>query len=272
MAIIIYFFLLTCYAGYFFEQGHSAKNFVKPQYFDKTCPDKPCLTFDDYLQEEDKYFRSNSTFIFLPGIHQMEFSLKLKKLRNMMFIGDLNRSTSYNTSQLIFGPSVNITWTLSYNITITNLMFHLSGTRDSKHFHTALYFVGSLGVKLSIVTFVGDDNFYSAAVSCRYSEMTILQGQFFSCSNKKSPGVTAVNCTILAHNNTFVNNTATTEGGAVSFVRSTVKLAGMNTFHNNVAGTGGGAIYCGQSTLMIEGSNYFSYNLVTHNTLSLIHI
>ena len=43
-------------------------NYVKP-YGYAECPDEPCLTFDVYTNNTDKYFISNANFAFLSGIH-----------------------------------------------------------------------------------------------------------------------------------------------------------------------------------------------------------
>ena len=46
----------------------------------------PCLVFNDYLANQDRYFKSNTTFKFLPGIHEMNKSLHIANVDNLQLV------------------------------------------------------------------------------------------------------------------------------------------------------------------------------------------
>ena len=83
---------------------------------------RPCLTFNEYAQQVDQYFVDNTTFLFLPGTHELDAPLNLKDLSNVSFapLNDLD-------AQILLSPSANITWTNCENIEINGFVFILSG-------------------------------------------------------------------------------------------------------------------------------------------------
>ena len=195
--------------------SHSSKTFsastvyVKPYSYEVACPDEPCLTFGDYTSELDTYFISNTTFIFLPGIHKVEFNLRLENVSKMEFRGSMNiwLPTLIGTPKITFSPLVNITWVDSENIKITHLMFILSGTADLHSFFSTLLFWRCVNVRLSKVEFMSESNStYSTAVRCHTSDMDISNCRFSKCSSFLGAGITIAFCSVVAQDNTFVNN------------------------------------------------------------------
>ena len=86
---------------------------------------RPCLTFNEYAQQVDQYFVDNTTFLFLPGTHELNVPLNLKDLSNISF-APLNDLDAQNV-QILLSPSANITWTNCENIEISGFVFILSG-------------------------------------------------------------------------------------------------------------------------------------------------
>ena len=85
----------------------------------------PCLTFNEYAQQVEQYFVNDTTFLFLPGTHQLDIQLNLEGLSNIAF-GSIDDPGAQN-AQILFSPSANITWTNCANIEISGLIFILSG-------------------------------------------------------------------------------------------------------------------------------------------------
>ena len=79
---------------------------------------RPCLTFNEYTQQVDQYFVDNTTFLFLPGTHELDTPLDLEGLSNVSFapLNDLD-------AQILLSPSANITWTNCENIEISGFVF-----------------------------------------------------------------------------------------------------------------------------------------------------
>ena len=83
---------------------------------------RPCLTFNEYAEKVDQYFVDNTTFLFLPGTHELDTPLDLEGLSNVSFapLNDLD-------AQIHLSPSANITWTNCEDIEISGFVFILSG-------------------------------------------------------------------------------------------------------------------------------------------------
>lgn len=130
--------------------------YVKPLDCEVQCPDDPCLTLGDYITQQDTYFISNTTFLFLPGIHNIEIKVRLEYVSNLTFQGSMNpfMSTLSSRPQIIFSPLANITWVDGENINIAHLTFILSGITDPKVFFSTLFFSRCRNIHLSGVEFV----------------------------------------------------------------------------------------------------------------------
>ena len=48
-----------------------------------SCPGQPCLTFSQYINDSDHYFRSNTVFRFQSGIHQVNASVSIRNAHNI---------------------------------------------------------------------------------------------------------------------------------------------------------------------------------------------
>ena len=264
-------------------------NYVKPHGLNGTeCPDEPCLTLDAYTNNTEKYFIANTTFVFLSGVHRLEFNLSLENLTDIALYGSYD---SPNTTQIIFNPLVWFKWIDSKNISITNLVIIVSGTTDSEAFFYNLYFLGCMNIRLSEITFLGENkSVYSSALRCHTGNITITNCTFSKCSGLYGGGIIAYLCSIYVENtifiknrakwggamylytnwveitgqNTFFNNTAAIGGGVMYLDTSWVEITGQNTFFNNTAGIGGGAILDVSSMIEIKGTTFFVGNSAKH--------
>ena len=48
-----------------------------------SCPAQPCLTLNQYVDDSDRYFQSNTVFKFLPGTHHMDRPVTIGNVHNM---------------------------------------------------------------------------------------------------------------------------------------------------------------------------------------------
>ena len=86
---------------------------------------QPCLTFNEYAQQVDQYFVDNTTFLFLPGTHELDIQLDLEGLSNISFV-PLGENDTQNI-QILLNPSTDITWINCDNVELGGLVFFLSG-------------------------------------------------------------------------------------------------------------------------------------------------
>ena len=134
---------------------------------------RPCLTFNEYAEQVDQYFVDNTTFLFLPGTHELDAPLDLEGLSNVSFapLNDLD-------AQILLSPSANITWTNCEDIEISGFVFILSGELKSlsksdifDHLvSTELIFQGTT-VFLTNLTLIGNGTRWFAL--CNYSDIQI---------------------------------------------------------------------------------------------------
>ena len=48
-----------------------------------SCPAQPCLTLNQYVNDSDHYFQSNTVFKFLPGTHHMDRPVTIGNVQNI---------------------------------------------------------------------------------------------------------------------------------------------------------------------------------------------
>ena len=84
------------------------KAFVRPSE-NMSCLSQPqCLTLNDYASEPNHYFVDNTTFLVLPGIHQLDIQLHLENVSDISF-QLVNDEVQDDTVKVFLGPLVNIT-------------------------------------------------------------------------------------------------------------------------------------------------------------------
>ena len=79
------------------------------------CPTPPCLTLDDYLSHASHYFTNHSSFLFLPGQHSLNTTLRLENLENVTL-----RATEAGAT-ITVSPEGGVVCFNLYNLTISGL-------------------------------------------------------------------------------------------------------------------------------------------------------
>ena len=91
--------------------------------------DSQCVenkTWNEYLAEQDQYFKSNVEFRFLPGVHFMNKSLEVSDVSNMSFFGKGPSNVTLTTDTSVEYPlSVVLNFTSFSQVTIRGLRFLL---------------------------------------------------------------------------------------------------------------------------------------------------
>ena len=85
----------------------------------------PCLVFNDYLANQDRYFKSNTAFKFLPGIHEMNKSLHIENLDNFQLVRASNKSSREEIT-IAGSNDTDIAFRNHSNIRIEGMRFSLS--------------------------------------------------------------------------------------------------------------------------------------------------
>ena len=190
-----------------------------------SCPDQPCLMFNDYARENDQYFLDGTSFIFLPGVHQLDLRLRLENISNVSLLTLLDDSV-----QILLSPMANITWIDCNNITITGLEVYLSGQPAyvSGSLFSALAFQRTSSF-LSRLSFFGNDSWESTAIRTHSSVVNLRDVMVSGARSMYGAALIAFNSIInFVGQIHFLNNTAI-QGGAVVISQS--MLISVEIFH-----------------------------------------
>ena len=85
----------------------------------------PCLVFNDYLADQDRYFKSNTTFKFLPGIHEMNKSLHIVNVDNFQLVRASSKTSREEITITGLNNDTDMAFINHSNIRIEGMRFHL---------------------------------------------------------------------------------------------------------------------------------------------------
>ena len=234
---------------------------------------KGCRTFNDYANDADIYFTSDSSFYFMKGTHRLNVTLTIANVVNLSFIGD--------ESDITLSSGCSIMWTNSSKLFLTSLNVFFNGTNQTANF-SAISFENTELVTLSKVSFF---KFYCDLLFF-YSRAILVVGSsivFESCRFENgfhSTGGTLYiedsNVTFGGHN-AFLNNTANNTAGAMYGLRSQIQLSGSGSFMRNRAGMeyvhncDGTAIHVEFSSISLKGYFEFHNNQIGSSSCHIAH-
>ena len=186
----------------------------------------PCQSMEQYATQPERYFANNTCFCFQPGNHQLNSSLKLSNLRNVVFKGLPNSSNMVN---IFLGPFVNITWEDCWFIQVTSINFIFP-----ENYSFSIVFKRTQLIEL-------------------YNISVTANGQNTGCSAilSQQSGISIRNCRFIGIQGSF--------GAAIMMSESSAVTTGNNTFANCTAYTGG-SVYLSNSALTLNGTNIFMNN------------
>ena len=96
--------------------------YVRPtESTDISCPAQPCLTLSQYISNSDLYFKSNTVFKFLPGLHHANQTLDMQSVENVSLEGD--QKGNYPVLMMHIQSSSHVCAGFSFD-NVRNLIFH----------------------------------------------------------------------------------------------------------------------------------------------------
>ena len=108
----VLYYLLVLFV--FLHSGSAVTEYYVRSTTSTDCPAEPCLTLNEYAHNPEKYFTSNTAFIFLDGEHYLNIPLVIGTLSNISMNGTSN--VTINVSRY-----ANIMILLSQNIAMSSL-------------------------------------------------------------------------------------------------------------------------------------------------------
>ena len=118
------------------------------------CHINSCRTFNDYANDADTYFTSDSSFNFMKGTHYLNVTLFITNVVNLSFVG--------GESDIVLSNGCSIIWTNSSKLFWTSLNLTFNETNEILN-NSAIYFENSKNITLLAATFSKfhcDLNFY----------------------------------------------------------------------------------------------------------------
>ena len=184
-----------------------------------------CHTLEEYANQQDTYFISNSTFYFFPGLHKLEGSIKIFNTSNLSFRGN-------EIVKIAFNSGASILWKNCSDIEIISLVITLVDD-----FIYSIVFEYTYSVKMFNISILGNGNNGCSSILNNTSMLNITN------SHSGIHGYLGAALMIIASSN--------------------ITFTGSNTFKNNVA-MNGGAIYLHDSVLIMQAdrANFFTNNSI----------
>ena len=217
-------------------------------------PVTQCLTFNQYIVNQEQYFHSNTTFIFLPGSHHLNSSLRLNDVQNISFHGEL--TSSGESVKVFLHPNVSLSWTNCDQIHIHSLNFISVG-----NFEYRLQFASVQQASLNNTSIVGNRSDDGCSAIASQSSVISISDSHFTGIHGKLGAILALNSSrvILTGINTLSKNIASL-GGAIFSISSNIQMFGAVNMTNNTAMEMGGAIFADSSNITISGCTTFLNN------------
>ena len=248
----------TGYAIYGSTVDTPSVYYVKPSP-DTPCPESPCNTLSEYLEQAGQYFTSNTTLMLLSGDHVLEGKLLVRDISALTLIGrtvDGNSTTSSATRIICTYKQVFLHFQNITEVTINSVDFVSCGDANA----SAVTLLAVLRSSISNCTFL---NCTGGALSITRTDTIVLTHSSFIDNTSPTFGgaihLDLVNKVIITSNN-FTDNFAGGAGGAVDIVACTVTFEGDTFLLRNSADGSGGAIFIGDSTVLFNGKTHFSTN------------
>ena len=222
--------LLFSTLHYFINSQSTRKlNYVTPSQSNTSpCPIREwqCLTLNEYAGNSSQYLVSNTTFVFLPGNHQLDIKVTLESLQNVSFLGEPENAVTVS-----LGPQAGLSWMNCENIEINSLSIVIS-----RNCENVLMFANTAGIQMSNISFTEREPTSECnSLVFRSSTAKITDTHFVGLSGQLGAlVVTSQSVVSFSDSNVFKNNRARL-GGAIYSADSEVIFSGDNIFMNNHA-------------------------------------
>ena len=245
----------------------------------------PC-TFDQYANDPEQHIiLSSTTFIFLPGDHQLNTSINLHGVQNVSFQG----MSTEGSVMVILGPQVGINFSSCDDIEMTSLNFLLSGDYE---YRLIFYNTNSVNLQSIVISTEDENSTGNSAILSQASNITISDSNFVGISGQCGAALQALDSSEITFTgtNNFTYNSAKL-GGAIHSTRSMLRFDEMsimlfigNTAALNMIMPGhdtawillytndiipfesgiGGAVYVDHSQFIVSGCAQFLTNNATN--------
>ena len=252
--------------------------YIKPT-ADTPCPGEPCHTLSQYGEQYFKNFSTNTTLVFLPGDHTLNFTISVGTVSNSWDDSQPDHYYPPSSLTLLGSPSslpemtsrIVCTWPAGFRFSgitelhITALAFISCGHNDS----AAINILSVWNTGISNCTFQNNTNNgaesseygFGGAIHVHRSNLTLVENVFHR-NFAYTGGALEIftNSTASLSRNKFHNNSANYQGGALFAYTNNTLTISDNTFQNNSADNAGGALLANTNNTLTFSNNTFQNN------------
>ena len=229
-----------------------------------SCPHNSihCATLSEYAQEVETYFSSNTTMVFLSGVHALATNITVTA--NIARLTMEGKSSSGNLPTVVCSGSVGFSFTSIVDFKIHSLAF----TSCSRTYTISLDDASSF-LDLQYNTRIHNRSPPSIHLKYALHLQFIQYAELVNCSFHDNLGTALVVSStnvILAGNSNFTHNHCTESnscvgGGGIAAFSSMLTFTGNTTFFENNANVYGAGIFMIRCRLSSTGSIHFINNL-----------
>ena len=198
---------------------------------DTLCPNEPCLTISEFIDQANQYIALNTTLMFLPGTHTVKSGLLVEGITSLTLLGmDSNSSVDSLRNPLIIcdGP-VSLGFKYIDDLLLRSLAFDSCG--DGTYAAISVTSVSKL--EISDCSFKNSVSSGGAVVVANCNMLLITKNVFENNSAVVGGGLYVNESTVNFIGNTFTNNIAALRGAGVALLNCRATFTGMVTFRNN---------------------------------------
>ena len=196
---------------------------------DTLCPNEPCLTISEFIDQANQYIAMTTILIFLPGIHTVKNSLLVEGTASLTLVGkDLNSSVK-SLPLIICDSPASFGFKYIDELLVHSLAFDSCGDGTYAAFN----------MKLVSTIIIVDCNFKNsigsggAVVVANCTTLLVTKTVFENNSAIVGGGLYVSDSAAYFTNNTFTNNKAELRGAGIMLFGCIAGYTGMTTFRNN---------------------------------------
>ena len=222
-------------------------------------PNDTYVTLNNYKNDADKYFTSNSTFLLEKGCHQVLGLLKLEDISNVTFKG-----AGIEMTEIKLEPEASIAISNSSFIEFQALTITKQGQNNNSAYNSSFIIRNSKFVLVTDVVFMQNnlEQKFSRALSISDSYVEIRNCSFYNGCIKNGGAVFATASNLTFSERTFFgNNSANNSAGGIYAEDCVLNFTGNSNFTANQARKGGGAVYLHKSLMILSGIVKFINNM-----------
>ena len=196
---------------------------------DTLCPNEPCLTISEFIDQAGQYIALNTTLMFLPGTHTVRRSVLVEGIVSLTLLRKDTNSTSESLPLIKCDRPASLGFRYIDKLFVRSLAFESCG--DGTY---AAFNVKSVSsVEISDCSFKNNIGSGGAVVITNCNMLLINNNVFEKNSAVVGGGLYVNESTINFIGNTFVNNKAALRGAGVALLSCNATYTGIVTFTNN---------------------------------------